>query len=121
MTKFHRNERGDYEIAGAILVLILLLVFGGGYALAKNSHREVRTCTVVDKDRTRTENGSDMRIYTENCGVLQVSDTLFGGQFNSSDVYSQIKPQHTYKFTTAGWRVSFLSMFPNIINVEEVK
>lgn len=116
-----RGERGDYEIAATLILLGIILVVGLIWGITKNSHRETMQCKVEDKDRTRnSDGGSDMRVYTEECGVLQVKDSMFAGQFDSSDVYSQIKPGKTYEFTTTGWRVPFLSMFPNIVEVEEV-
>ena len=79
-------------------------------------------CVVEDKDRTQNSEGqSDMRIYTENCGVLTVSDNWLKGQFNSADTYSRIDVGSTYDFETVGIRVGLFSLFPNIIKVEEVQ
>ena len=71
-----------------------------------------------DKDRvTGTEGKSNMRVYTEQCGVLNVEDSLLDLQFNSADVFSSIKVGETYDFKTRGFRIPLLSMFPNIVSV----
>lgn len=80
------------------------------------------SCEVVEKDRTKNEDGSsDARVYTENCGVFVVEDTLIKGQFNSADTVGSIKEGGVYNFTTIGFRNGVFSMFPNIIEAVEVK
>jgi hypothetical protein len=80
------------------------------------------TCTVEEKDRAKNSSGSsDMRLYTEECGVLQVGDAALRGHFDSADDYAAINVGETYEFTTVGWRVPFLSMFPTVIEVRDAK
>lgn len=90
-------------------------------------YRDVRTvsCTVIDKDRTtvttvsdgQSSSRSDMRIYTEQCDVLQVADMLFIGQFDSASKYNAIQVDQTYEFTISGYRIPFLGTFPHIREV----
>lgn len=81
---------------------------------------EQTSCVVESKDRTRDQNGeSDARIYTENCGTFQVKDDMLRGHFSSADTYGKLDEGATYDFRTTGYRVPFLSMFPNIIEAEE--
>lgn len=40
--------------------------------------------------------------------------------FHSSDTYRSIEPGQTYRFTTIGFRIPFLSEFPNIVEAEPV-
>jgi len=57
-----------------------LLVIGGMIyqVVFYNSSGTATACVVSDKDRTTNANGgSDMRIYTDNCGVLSVEDNFF--------------------------------------------
>jgi hypothetical protein len=100
---------------------IVALVIGGGVwnvAAWENTHT-TQTCTVQQKDRTATsKGGSDVRIYTTNCGVLTVADDFLQGRWNSADVYSQIQTGHKYTFETIGWRNGLFSQFPNIIGVK---
>lgn len=79
-------------------------------------------CKVTGKDRTSNHNGgSDMRIYTANCGTFKVADAVSLGHFNSADTFGQIQEGHKYRFTYRGFRAGFFSAFPNILKVQEVK
>lgn len=103
-------------IGVAVVIVLALLVWYGVSYYTEDVHTG---CVVTDKDRARSSEsgGSDARVYTKNCGVFHVSDAMLKGHFNSADTYSSIKVGHTYDFTTIGFRVPFLSMFPNIIEV----
>ncbi len=109
------------NMAKSIKVIIGILfgvaVFVPG-VVALASSRVETSCTVTDKDRvTGTEGKSNMRVYTEQCGVLNVEDSLLDLQFNSANVFSSIKVGETYDFKTRGLRIPLLSMFPNIVSV----
>lgn len=99
------------------------LIFAGtlGVGIASAAHTETQTCTVESKDRSATKDGgSDMRIYTRDCGVLQVADSLLDVRFDSADMYASLQEGKRYEFNTRGWRLPALSMFPNIIQAKEV-
>lgn len=116
-----RTDRGDTAVwigGVAIIAMLLGLVV---YTWASYVNERTITCTVTEKDRTqRPKGGSDARVYTEDCGTLQVADATFKGHFSSADTYAQIEPGETYEFTVIGFRVPVLSDFPNIIEVHEV-
>lgn len=105
----------------AIAAITVGIVLGGlGFEIYSMSHTETMTCTVVNKDRTTNqEGGSDMRVYTEDCGTLAVGDSLLDGVWNSADVFGKIEGGKTYEFETRGVRVPFLSRFPIITSVKE--
>jgi hypothetical protein len=98
-------------IAVCFVVGIVALSVASAYA-----SEDVRTCTVTEKDRTRNGNsGSDMRIYTQECGTLAVRDILWRGQFDSADIYSDLETGNSYQIRTVGWRIPFLSEFPSVV------
>jgi hypothetical protein len=101
-------------IAAALTVIAVVLCCGGYYWGSEGT----ATCTVEDKDRSSSQTGSVYRVYTD-CGVFEVEDAMARGQFASADLYADIEPGSTYEFTTIGYRVPFLSMFPNIIAATE--
>lgn len=108
-------------VAG-ILAASSLALGGIGFSVANALHVEEKTCTVESKDRTTTSDGSsDARVYTEDCGVLHVADSLLSWTWSSSDTYASIDEGETYHFTTRGFRVPFFSMFPNVVEVEETR
>lgn len=107
------------------IVVILIAVFTIGLAVSSKivtANSDYTTaCVVTDKDRAANKDGkSDMRIYTENCGTLNVKDNFLKGAWNSSDVYAEIEVGKTYDFTATGFRIPFLSIFPGITAATEV-
>lgn len=123
------DERGSASdlalllvVALVVLALIVGILAAVIYTVKGYHHHETRTCTVVSKDRTTDpKGGSDARVYTADCGVLQVADATFDGHFNSADTYATITPGHRYVFHTIGYRVPWLSDFPNILSATEVQ
>lgn len=97
----------------AILIFIALAVVGVlGY-----THHTTATCAVTDKSVGYDKDGNGIyRIYTANCGVLAIQDNPLFGNFNSADIYGAIRPGHTYRLETVGYRNGFFSWFPNIID-----
>lgn len=120
------SQRGSVDwglvgIGAFLLGIVVLIASFVVYTVAGYHHKQDIVCTVVSKDRTSDGKGnSDARIYTKECGVLKVGDATFIGHFNSADTYSQIQAGHVYEFHTIGFRVPFLSDFPNIVQVAEV-
>ena len=106
-----------------ILILVgVLAAFMIGFGVYTLNQVNYHTCTVTDKDRITNmhEGGSEMRVYTSDCGTFSVADSLIDGVFDSADVYGSIEPDNVYDFKTRGVRVPVLSMFPKIVEVEAV-
>lgn len=105
---------------GAVAIVLMFTAYIGGNVLFVNTDTHLTDCLVIGKDRTTNtqSSGSDMRIYTENCGTLQVKDSMLLGRFDSADTYAKIEQGKTYNFHTVGWRAPIFSVFPNIIEVE---
>lgn len=99
-----------------ILILIspTLLVINLDYG---NEH--ITTCEVKDKWIKGTGKGSQK--YLVSCGdnVYQITDLLFKGKFNSSDLYAKLEIGRTYQLTTTGYRIGFFSQYENINKIEE--
>lgn len=106
------NKKVGFIGFGIFIVAFLVI----GFAVASNANVETHTdCVVSDKDRTTNSEGqSDMRVYTDNCGVFSVKDSIFIMRFDSADTFSKIKVGENYNFETRGFRIGMLSQFPNI-------
>ena len=124
MDALRRRNQRTMRWRGAAFFLVIVLVLAVGACSAYSyfgSTREVTT-KINDKDRVckSTDSGSDCEylIFTD-AGTFKVADTLFFGNFKSSDVYGKIERGGTYKMRVVGWRVGFWSMYPNVIKVEE--
>jgi hypothetical protein len=51
--------------------------------------------------------------------VLEDTDNWLRSKFNSSDIYGKMKENASYTITVVGYRIPFLSMYENILSVEE--
>lgn len=122
MRKFnHRPPVWWLVFAGIVGLIGISIVVVSAATSLKTAHSA--GCVVNDKDRSYnySTKKSDMRIYTDNCGVFSVGDSLLSGTWHSADTFSRIKPGHTYNFDTRGARIPLFSQFPNITHVEEVR
>ena len=100
--------------AAAIAALALTL------PACSSMNQQDRICTVIDKEAVKSGDGNQYRVYTQECQTLVVEDSLSQGRWNSADVYARIEPGERYEFRTGGYRNGFFSMFPNILEVNEV-
>jgi len=115
-----KNERGSIEIWGIAALLALALIGFGIYSFLWYGTTATQTCTVEDKQATaKQEGGTKYIVFTKECGQLQVADDIFLGNYNSTDVYGEIKTGTSYYFKTVGWRNGFFSAYPNIDEVSQ--
>lgn len=96
------------------------LVFGlilGSFAVPF-MNQTTDTFVVEEKERiTLSEGGSKYLIFTD-IAVYENIDILLRGKFNSSDLYNEMDVGDTCVAETVGFRVTFLSMYKNILEVE---
>lgn len=109
----------------AIFGLILIVIIAFGSCCMRNSNKRTVTVEVTDKGIKTKGEDSKYLIYTKDAAgeimVFEITDTLVYQRFNSSDVYAGIEIGKTYDFTIVGIRFPFFSMYPNIINYQEVE
>lgn len=123
----HRPQSGmGWLVAAIVLIFIAAL----GFSILNATHVQHLTCTVEDKDRGtkvttdgegNTTSKTEYRIYTAECGVLHVEDSLLDWTWSSSDTYAEMKVGQTYEVTTRGYRIPLFSMFPNVTEAESVR
>lgn len=113
----------DNAPIGCALVGIALFAFAAsGIGIAKNLHEENLTCTITEKESvSKGDNGHEYRVFTEECGVLKVGDTVWRMHFESADVYASLNEGERYDLTTTGWRVPFSSWMPNVVEAKPVQ
>jgi len=108
-------NRGIFILAVAIII--------GGIAFNISAYNNVETITakVEGKERITEKSGDNIEsfylVYTDK-GTFKLEDDLFRGNFYSSDVYGKLRQDSTYTFKTAGYRIGFMSLYPNIIEVK---
>ena len=108
------------KVKGVLSVFIILVVvfLPVGCSLAyKGSARDI-TIQVDDRERVNSRDSGKYLIFTPDA-EYQVSDTILFWEWDSSSKYNKLDPGETYEVTVAGWRVPFLSMYPNIVAIKE--
>lgn len=79
--------------------------------------------TALKTERVTYRSGEDIiskyLVFTDK-GVFECVDSILFWKFNSSDIYGQIQPNHRYRCKVAGWRIQFLSSYPNIITCTQL-
>jgi len=101
----------------ALIVLALAILIPVSTYNWVHSEHQYSNCVVTGKESINKDKTHEYRIYTDKCGVFQVSDELWLGLFNSADTYNTIQQGKTYDFKTVGWRNGFFSVFENIVEV----
>ena len=115
--------RRGYGFVYPIVIFILVVIVGlgvAGFALKGTGNDRIVTIHVTDKERVCSDGNSDCKylIYADE-GTFKNVDSILNWKFNSSDVYGEIKRDHTYKVKVEGFRAGVLSEYPNIIDVLE--
>ena len=123
------KRRKRNRVISMVVVITVMLLFVIGYNAIFSFNDTEYTITVTDKERIYEGSGdtssSKYLVFGDdengNSLVFENTDTLLRGKWDSSNIQGQLKEGNTYKITVVGYRVPFLSMYQNIINVEEVK
>lgn len=110
------------------LLTIIALATAFMAAGCQQMNREVTTFT-VDSKESRVITQGDSRVskffvYGTDGEVFLNEDVWvnFGGpsKFDSASVQAKFKAGRTYEVETIGWRIPFLSIFPNIVSAKDV-
>lgn len=105
-------------IIGSILVIIILSIGG---TMIYRSTADLVDIQVTDKEVKVQSSGesttSNYLVFTEG-EVFENTDSWPFFKFNSSDIQGELKVGNTYRAKVAGWRVPFLSMYRNVIEIE---
>ena len=73
--------------------------------------------TISDKYVKRIGDNDVYLVVDENKNTYKVSDLFFNFKFNSTDIYNNLEIGETYKVKISGFRIRFLSEYPNINEV----
>ena len=105
------------------IIFLVVAITIGSIAFKISSYTNVNTieAKVEGKERIVKKSGDDIEsfylVYTDK-GTFKLEDDMFRGNFYSSDVYGKLKQDSTYNFKTSGYRIGFMSSYPNIIEVK---
>ena len=107
-----------------ILVIMVIIALGFGlYKLCSIPYSNTEIIEIEVKDKFIKKTGDTdyyMIVDTEN-NTYQISDLLFIGKFNSTDICNQLEIGHKYKVEVTGIRNNFWSFYKNINKIIEEK
>lgn len=101
----------------AIISILLSLCIGGCASALHKEHGQV--FTVTGKENVKSGDSGKYLVYTDKT-TYEITDSWLCWRWDSSDVYGNIQVGKTYTATLQGYRVPFLSWYPNVINPIEV-
>jgi hypothetical protein len=107
-----------------ITLVIVSIIAAIIFEISKYNNRETITTRVVGKERiveSISDNGiiSYYLVFTE-AGTFKLEDDIVYGNFRSSDWYGDIKSDKVYEFEVIGWRIGYISEYPNIVNYKQL-
>ena len=104
----------------AAIVALFILLFVGSGIFAYATEEQVRF-KVTKVERVQKSESGYYLIFTDR-GVYKNSDSLWYMKFDSSDLYARLDTGQMdgtqINATVDGWRVPFLSMYPNIVEAQ---
>ena len=111
-----RNSIQAFQILVVVLIIVAI-----GFGITGYANVNTITAKVEGKERITESSGDKIEsfylVYTDK-GTFKLEDDLFRGNFYSSDVYGKLRQDSTYTFKTSGYRIGFVSSYPNIIEVK---
>lgn len=123
-SKARKRIRRGLIIIGIIAFLLIICVSCASVRTSVNNteSREPIVGTVVDKYTKRHEDTDKFFIVLEDengkTHVLENTDSLVVGKYDSADVQAKLKKGKKYEIMTFGWRNNVLSWYPNITEVK---
>ncbi|MBO7366753.1 MAG: hypothetical protein J6U28_08675 [Bacteroidales bacterium] len=129
---YYRSSSNDVPLSAYFIALAVLLLFSCIPGCVKVTDEHWETVTVTNKDIKNKSKDSKYLIWADKvkpcdyCGeptstVYEITDSLFMGRFDSSDLYGAIEVGHTYEIRIAGQRWPLMSWYQNIYEVKEVE
>ena len=105
-----------------IEIIILLVMLVGVIILMtiKYQNKQTIQCEVKEKWIKDVGNGQKYNVKCDNT-IYEISDLLFIGKFNSSDLYGELEAGKKYQIETTGYRIPFFSEYQNINKIEKVE
>ena len=118
---FYRENK-MFRVAVILIAIIFLFIIS--FDIICNFNDTEYTITVTGKERIVEDSSSKYLVFSEdihgNVFVFENTDCLLRWKWDSSNIQGQLKEGNTYKIVVVGFRVPFLSMYQNIIKIEEI-
>ena len=106
--------KSDFLVILTFILIIIMLLLGIASFIMPYFNNEQIEITIKDKYIKNNKENSKYLVVDENNNTYEITDMLFKGKFNSTDIYNQLEIGKTYKIEISGYRIRFLSIYPNI-------
>ena len=129
MESIHNFINEWQEFAALFIILGLPFVFflvQGLYA-----HMTKRKTTFVIKEKGTLTHGyvgdgngstwTNFMVYTKDGRAFKNANVFWFWKWRSTELQAQMKPGKKYVATIYGWRIGGIGIYPNIVNIKEVK
>lgn len=107
-----------YKITKIFFLIIFIIM---GIYILNYSNKTVEEIIVKDKYIKNYSENSKYIVVANDNKAYEITDLLFRLKFNSTDLYNQLEIGKSYIVTTNGYRVYFISMYPNINKIEIIE
>ncbi len=105
------------KIFKTILVAIIVIIIGILFIKLMSidySNKEIIEMEVKDKYVKRIKEKDTYMVVDINNNTYKITDLMFIGKFNSTDIYNSLNIGHVYLVEITGVRNRFLSWYQNI-------
>lgn len=106
-----------------VVIAIVLIIFMGigvtKLATIEYSNKETIQIEVKDKYIKRSGDNDSYMVVDTNNNTYEITDLLFIGKFNSTDIYNRLDIGQVYIVEVTGVRNNFMSWYRNINKIIE--
>lgn len=120
MESILKSEKGFIATIFLGIICLGLIIFGIYCCFIEYQNEETVEIVVKDKYIKRYYDSDTYLVVSENNETYKITDLLFKGKFNSTDLYNQLEIGKKYKITTTGVRLQYFNMYKNINKIEEI-
>lgn len=107
------------------LDLLLIILILGSITMYCILWKESKVSTIIKvQEKWIKASGSDQQSYLfsdADNNVYQITDEPIYFIWDASDRWAKIQEGKTYMITTIGWRIRFLSWYPNAIRIRSTE
>lgn len=108
-------------IVGIVIVMILAVLTPIFVTITQYNNKQTFEGKITEKYNKRSGDTDKFYIVLDNDKVIENTDLLFKGKFNSADVQAKLKVGDKVEVKTIGYRVHLLNMYPIMYEIKEEK
>jgi len=104
--------RKNWKLIACIIFVLVLIGLAISYPYTTKFER---TITVSKVFQTINSEKHVYMVTDQKGNSYKIQDTIFYWHFKSTDLWTKLEQGKTYRIKAYGWRIAFISGYPNII------